>query len=71
MDILKSHNKKTYFLMILVCLCRFKKIVNEFALNTPDMCFGPKNNRLHFGDGLDYDPDTGSGLRSISIDWCK
>ena len=33
---------------------------------SPEVCFGPKNNGLIFGDDLFYDPDTGSGLRSGS-----
>ena len=30
----------------------------------PEVCFGPRNKRLHLEDDPDHDLDTGSGLRS-------
>ena len=33
------------------------------------VCFGPNDNRLNFGDVLDYDPDVGSALRSNHMNW--
>ena len=33
---------------------------------SPEVCFGPRNNRLHFGDDADYDPYTGSGSHGFA-----
>ena len=43
------------------------KVMNGFACMKllSEVYLGPRNNLVNFGDGPDYDPDSGSGLRSV------
>ena len=43
-------------------------VVNGFACMKllSEVYLGPRNNVIHFGDDPDYDPDPGSGWRSVS-----
>ena len=43
------------------------KVMNEFACMKllSEVYHGPRNNLINFGDDLDYEPNPGSGLRSV------
>ena len=45
-----------WFVCLSVCLSDY--LMKRWT----EVCFGPRNNRLHFGEDSDYDTDTGSGL---------
>ena len=60
--------RKVIYLVLLVNLsvCHpdyLKSNERIYMKPSAEVCFGPRNNRLYFGDDL----DTGSGLRSRSV----
>ena len=63
-------------MVVLVCLSVCNrityKVVDGFACMKllSEVYLGPRNNLIHFGDEPDYDPDPGSGLRSVSRGGC-
>ena len=50
-----------------VCLGRRNNRLcfGDFRNILAGLCLGPRNNPLNVGNEPDYDPDSGSGLRSI------
>ena len=68
-----SHQKCYVFVRVslFVCLSVCLSVPRIYIKVLPDMCFRPRNNRLHSRDDPDYDPDPISGLQSVSRAYMK